>query len=104
MDVSQCQLQERPVRARFFFGPLAAPACGYRARTEPVQGSTWLMWTQCGLRREGGQENCIQELSVSTTDLSDAVTPHGDKKCSLGKRENIARNQVCDFQVAFLRV
>ena len=88
--VPQCQLWERPVRARFLFRP-AAPSHGCRPRTGPAEGSTWLMQTQCALRREGGKENCLQGLSASTAEPSDIVTPHRDKEY-FSEREGIARN------------
>ena len=115
MDVSQCQLRERPVRtsslARSLFGPPAAPAHGKdlwaSTRTRPGQGSTWLMQRDCAHHLQGkaarttasiGPSKRVQQSQVALTDN------HTETKECFSEGGGIAKYQVSEFQTCFVRV
>ena len=105
MDVSQCQLWERPVRARLLFGPPAAPARGKEPRTGPGQGRAWLNVEKvCSLpMREGGQEYYIYwTIKASIAEPSGTSDSHMEIRGTSLKEEALPGIRSVSFKLTLL--
>ena len=105
MDVSQCQLQGRPVRTSNPFGPPAAPACGKGPR-KPDQGRGVLDSCRHSVLStyEGRQPGKLHlwTIKVSTAEPSGTSDSHTETRNASLKEEALPEIRSVSFKFASL--